>query len=129
MMVRPNPRIAAFDFDGPLHQYSEGWADGTIYDPPTEGAVQAVREFLEAGWGVVIHTCRVNEDASHEWVESPSLERDSEIRIWLRNWNFPEPWCDTVEIYPKPTASIYIDDRGWRWREGGWPDLVRLLTS
>ncbi len=126
-MTRPNEKTIALDFDGVLHRYSRGWADGTIYDPPVEGAVQAVRTLLES-YDLIIHTCRVNDDPDVAFTEEQPLARDQSIRQWLREWNFPEPWCDTVEIFPKPTAFLYVDDRGWRF-EGphSWDNLARLL--
>ncbi len=129
-MTRPNEKTIAFDFDGVLHLYSKGWADGTIYDPPVEGAAQAVRTLLEKNYDLIIHTCRVNEDINRDWVESAPSERDAEIRAWLKEWGFPMPWVDLVEIWPKPTAFLYVDDRGRRFERADseeWDNLVRSL--
>ena len=129
-MTRPNEKTIALDFDRVLHLYSKGWADGTIYDPPVPGAAQAVRTLLERGYGIVIFTCRVNDDPDVTFTEEQPLVRDQSIRQWLREWNFPEPWCDTVEIFPKPTAFLYVDDRGRRFERADgeeWDNLVRSL--
>jgi hypothetical protein len=35
-------QTGAFDFDGVIHRYGEGWHDGTVYDDPVEGAREAL---------------------------------------------------------------------------------------
>ena len=129
-MTRPNEKTIALDFDGVLHRYSRGWADGTIYDPPVEGAVQAVRTLLDKGYGLVIHTCRVNGDPDAAFTEEQPDARDQSIRTWLIENGFPEEWALMVEIWPKPTAFLYVDDRGRRFERadrGEWDNLVRSL--
>lgn len=47
----------AVDFDGVIHRYSRGWHDGTIYDPPVEGAVESLHALMDYD-AVFIHTTR-----------------------------------------------------------------------
>jgi hypothetical protein len=47
----------AIDFDGVIHAYSKGWHDGTIYDPPLPGALEALHTLMETH-AVYIHTTR-----------------------------------------------------------------------
>src|SRR4051812_24022567 len=96
----PRGGTVCLDFDGVLHAYSKGWADGTIYDPPVPGAVAAVRSIVEAGYKVVVCTCR---------------EPVEDVQVWLsRNFRL------TLEVTNrKPAAFVYIDDRALRF-EGSW---------
>ncbi len=100
----------SIDLDGVLHKYSRGWADGTIYDQPMEGAAWAMQQLLDRGFKLVVSTCR-------EGVE--------EIRLWIqRNLG-----VDIEVTNAKPIASAYIDDRAIRFES--WvqvlADLDRLL--
>lgn len=58
----------AVDFDGVIHQYSRGWQDGTIYDPPMPGAVNGLRVLMEHD-SVFIHTTREPEQVM-PWLEA-----------------------------------------------------------
>lgn len=51
----------ALDFDGVIHRYSRGWGDGKIYDPPMDGAPEAI-ERLNKEFNLVIFTARKNLD-------------------------------------------------------------------
>lgn len=35
----------SIDFDGVIHQYSKGWQNGEIYDPPIRGAARFIYDF------------------------------------------------------------------------------------
>lgn len=60
-------RTVAVDFDGVIHAYRRGWADGTIYDPPLPGAGHALRTLL-ADFAVFVHTTREPEQVM-PWLE------------------------------------------------------------
>lgn len=98
----------AIDFDGPLHAYSKGWHDGTIYDGPTPGAKAAVSALMGAGFDVVVYTAR---------------KPVSDIVRWLAAWGFP-PMAVHSE---KPPALAYIDDRGIHWRN--WQQAIEDLRE
>lgn len=57
----------AVDFDGVIHRYSKGWADGTIYDPLMEGAREGLRALMEQQ-PVFVFTTREAE-AVMPWLE------------------------------------------------------------
>src|SRR3990167_7471733 len=94
-------RTLAIDFDGVLHAYGQGWQDGTIYDEPLPGAVDACRYLVDQGFDLVIFTARQDQAAIHKW---------------LRTHGFPE--MDVTNM--KPPALFYIDDRAIRFRD--WED-------
>lgn len=96
MMYRPTILV---DFDGVVHGYSQGWADGTAYDPPIEGAKEALEKLEELGYTVVIFSTRDRDD----------------IREWLGKYDF-EPYDVTNE---KRKAVCLIDDRAIRFHNWG----------
>ena len=52
----------AIDFDGVIHENSKGFYDGTVYDPPIDGAVDAIKWFKSQGYDIVIFTAKVKPD-------------------------------------------------------------------
>lgn len=96
------------DFDGVLHRYSKGWHDGTIYDPPVEGAVSAVQTLAEK-YRLVISTCRLDISGVSEWV--------------VRHFGLYLPVTNA-----KPVAAVYVDDRGLHF-DGSWARAVEEIDS
>lgn len=99
------------DFDGVLHRYSKGWHDGTIYDPPMEGALEALESLLE-DYAVFIFTCRDIQSVC-EWLQfrgvcTVSALPGAEFKFW-NNRN-----CVLVTNQKIP-AIAYIDDKAIRF--------------
>jgi len=67
----PHPVTLAIDFDGVIHRYSQGWQDGTIYDPPMPGAIAGVRCLMEYD-ACFVHTTRPAEPVV-SWLEGHGL--------------------------------------------------------
>jgi hypothetical protein len=101
----------AVDFDGVIHRYSKGWRDGTIYDPPVEGAREALAR-IHARYEVVIFTTRVN--PAMRGAET-QLDR---ILAWLEDHAFRrgEHFDEITQVKP---ALAYIDDRAVRFTTWG----------
>ena len=92
------------DFDGVIHDYSEGYKDGSLYGKPIEGAIENIVKFHDAGHGVYILTARDKEQ--HKTVET-----------WIRKY-LPDSHKDipiTVSN-TKPPAGAYIDDKAVAFR-------------
>jgi 5'(3')-deoxyribonucleotidase len=93
----------AIDFDGVLHKYSKGWHDGTIYDVPVEGSLEAVKE-LSKKYDIVVFTARL-----------ANLDRDEfqkqnyQLACWLVKHGISKYISHLTGS--KPKAMIYIDDR------------------
>lgn len=89
-----------------------------IADPQPE-ARRVLQRFVEAGWRVVIHTCRPDTNFIREWADRhfPGL-------ITGVNHN-PDPAATGFASTPKPFASIYIDDKAWPLRGDpvNWQDV------
>jgi ribonucleotide monophosphatase NagD (HAD superfamily) len=83
----------AIDFDGVLHKYSKGYFDGSIYDEPVEGSLEAIFE-LSKTYKIVVFTAR---------------EEFKPVSVWLIKHGFKPFISDLTNI--KPKAVIYIDDR------------------
>jgi hypothetical protein len=101
------------DFDGVLHGYSQGWHDGTIYDPPTPGSVAAVRRLYDHGYNLVVCSCRAS---------APKQRED--IRAYVRkHYGIIVTVSDT-----KPPAVVYIDDRAVEYR-GDWDEVLEKVEE
>jgi 5'(3')-deoxyribonucleotidase len=107
-------KTLAIDFDGVIHKYSKGWADGTIYDGPMDGAMDSLDELMMT-YNVFILSTR-STDQIVEWfhVHFPYIP--------CRNINGGGPFWNTAGIIgvtnEKYAAEIYIDDRAlrfWDW--------------
>lgn len=98
----------AIDFDGVIHRYGKGWKDGSIYDSMNDGTQEAIKTIQDAGFKVVIFSSR-NPDQIHEWLK------------------FYDGF-DGIEITShKPTALVYIDDRGLRFTD--WTQAIETLKE
>ena len=104
-----NSHQIAIDFDGVIHGNSKGFYDGTIYDSPVEGSIDAIKWFKSKGYDIVLFTAKVKPD--RPLVNNKTGEEL--IWEWLRKYeidNFiKEITCE------KPRAISYIDDKGIRF--------------
>ena len=83
------------DFDGVIHGYSRGWQDGSTYDPPKPGAIEALDAMENEGYEVVIFSTR-------DW---------EQIADYLAQWGFRQYRITNV----KEAAVAQIDDRAIRF--------------
>lgn len=116
----------AVNFDGVIHQYSRGWQDGTIYDPPMPGALDGLRR-LQSTEPVFIFTSRSTEQVAY-WL----FERGDFNITWEPPGDHAvEFWNDKDRLYitnRKLPARIYLDDRAVRFT--GWDQaLADLLPT
>lgn len=95
------------DFDGVLHRYSKGWADGTAYDLPMDGAQHALEVLSRDGYEVVIFSTR---DAG-------------QITTWMQQHHMPPYRVTNVK---EPAVAI-IDDRAIRFED--WDQAVQALRE
>jgi len=127
-MTSPGERVqtVCVDFDGVLHRYSKGWHDGTCYDEPIPGALDALRTLMET-CAVVVHTSRRNTFEVAGWLyqrgfscqfESGPSDDDPEF------WNERGTLLVTTRKLP---AVAYIDDRGIRFRN--WDQALADLAA
>lgn len=118
-------RTIAIDFDGVIHAYSQGWHDGTIYDPPVPGALEAIKALQGQNNAVYIHTSRSPYQVA-EWLHRHGVAAATE---------FHGPfWSDIERVLVtdrKLPALAFIDDRAIRfvdWQQA-LLDLVTLYPQ
>lgn len=105
-------RTASVDFDGVLHDYSDGW---TGYEPnggPIPGAREFVQWLVAQEIEVIISSCRAYTQIGRTGIQD-----------WLLFHGFPR--CSVT--CEKPHAEWYIDDRGIRF--SGDFEAVKLLME
>lgn len=106
-------KTVAIDFDGVIHSYTTPFNGDHSYipDPPVPGSKEAMWRYVEK-YNVVVFSVRAAFAAEA-------------IRQWMKVWEFPE-----VEITAiKPSAHVYVDDRGWRF-DGNWDfDMDALVDA
>ena len=71
-------KTLAIDFDGVLHRYSKHYQDGSIYDVPMEGAIEALTK-LSTQYNVVILTTRKDKAGIREWLKLYGFTKEIEI--------------------------------------------------
>lgn len=114
----------AVDFDRVVHRYSRGWQDGSIYDPPMDGALEGLRTLMEAE-AVFIHTSRDPVQVA-EWLARHDFEVEADTG--------PAPgrhfWNETGRLLVtnrKLPARAYLDDRAVLFTS--WPQALKELLD
>ena len=115
-----NDHYLAIDFDGVVHGNSKGFHDGTVYDDPIDGSIQAIKN-LAKKYTIILFTAKVKPDR-------PLVNgKTGEELIW--------EWLDKYGIASlvkeitceKPRAVAYIDDKGIRFQS--WEQTINKLNE
>lgn len=110
----------AIDFDGVIHAYSRGWADGSIYDPPVPGALDAIWRLL-GYYNVFIFSARPAWQIQ-AWLAKEDKDLPTAIIGEERFWSREGVVGITNRKLP---AEFYIDDRGIRFKD--WPSTLATV--
>lgn len=105
-----NKKRILVDFDRVIHKYSSGWIDGSIYDKPVPGSIEALKKLQEAGYEVIIFTAK----------STLGAKRNKEIREWLKSYGLK-----LKVTWTKLPAIAIIDDRAIRFRS--WRDTLNYF--
>lgn len=110
----------AVDFDGVIHDFSEGYRDGTCYGDPLPGSLDAIKS-LAAKYNVIVFTAKakpnrplVNGKTGTQLVEE-----------WLIKHGIREYVKEVTS--EKPRACLYIDDKAYRF--SNWKDTMRFIDG
>jgi hypothetical protein len=130
----------AVDFDGVIHAYTRGWADGTIYDPPLPGAINGLRQLLDQD-AVFIFTTREPEQVM-PWLEQHGFDVTIDDRCGVCPNGIPDIcaackgsgvltfWNQRGQLLVtnrKLAATAYLDDRAVRFTD--WDQALTDLTK
>jgi hypothetical protein len=110
------------DFDGVIHKNSKGFHDGTIYDEPLDGALEAVKYLNTVlGYELVIYTCKATPTR-------PLVNGKTGIELvweWLEKHDIKKYIKDVT--YIKPNAVAYIDDKGIKFNK--WSECLKQIEA
>ena len=116
-MAKPFKKILCLDFDGVIHSYNSGWKGiDVIPDPPVEGAIAWIQDFLinhctlpekaypvapQGDWELHIYSAR-----SRKWRGRRAMKK------WLLGYGLDEELLQVIK-FPKrkPAAYVTLDDR------------------
>ena len=104
------------DLDGTLLSY-DNWKGEEVFGDPLPGAVDAMQQFRESGWKIIIFTTRANRDLIAKALDKRGIVYDH------INENPDQPG----ENSGKPLADVYIDDRAVRFEN--WDKTVKTVTD
>ena len=108
-------RTIAVDFDGVISDYS-GWRGPDVLGSPREDVRAALHALRDDGWKIVVHTTRgVNA-----------------VRCYLLEFDVPFDEVNQNSDYnnegPKPVATVYWDDRAFRYTGDATTDLASIRS-
>jgi len=115
-----NANQLAIDFDGVIHKNSKGFHDGTVYDEPMPGAVDAIK-YLSEYYDIVIFTAKAKKDR-------PLVNGKTGAELiwdWLGKYNLI-PYIKLVTA-EKPRAVAYIDDKAIHFTN--WKTTLQTLDN
>ena len=115
-----NKNQIAIDFDGVIHKNSKGFFDGTVYDTPIEGSLDAIKK-ISTKFHIVIFTAKASKDRP---LINGKTGKEHVIE-WLKENGF-YPYIKDVVI-EKPRAILYIDDKGYKFNN--WIETISFLDT
>ena len=113
-------KTVAVDFDGVIHDASQGWGDGTCYGDPLPGSIDAIKE-LSKKYKIISFTAKAKPDR-------PLVNGKTGIELvqeWFEKHNILS-YIDSI-ISEKPRAELYIDDNGYRFEN--WDDTLKFIEN
>jgi hypothetical protein len=107
-------RTICIDFDGVIHDYSNGWQGVDVFGKAVNGASEGTAALKEYGWMIIIYTTRNDSPALRKWLSDNNIHYD----YINENPNQPEG-SDKGKLI----ANVYLDDRGILF-DGNWEKAI-----
>lgn len=121
----------AVDFDGVIHQYTtkqgQTWDPTFIPDPPMPGAFEWLEVMIEH-FNVVIYSARLTPRGETEADWADAQDALTAMKGWFLLQGMKGCQLGKLTFWQnpgKPTALVYIDDRGYRF-QGEFPDKQEI---
>lgn len=113
-------KTVAIDFDGVIHKSSKGFHDGTIYDDPIPGSLEAIKQISQE-YEIVVYTCKAKKDR-------PLVQGKTGIQL-VEEWLVKHKFSDYIKevTSDKPRAFVYIDDRAIEFTD--WKSAMEKLNE
>tara|TARA_B110000902_G_C14248027_1_gene565027 strand:+ start:1605 stop:1988 length:384 start_codon:yes stop_codon:yes gene_type:complete len=118
--LEKSKKVIALDFDGVIHNDSNGFLDGTIYGLPLDGVPSSLKQLSEQ-YTIVIFSCKSNPNR-------PLVNNKTGTELiweWLEKWNLTQYISDVV--WGKPNAFVYVDDKGFTFKN--WTDTIEYIKN
>ena len=116
----------AVDLDGVIFENLEEWKGLTHFGAPVADVREALGMLKGMGYNIIIYTCRTNEMIYKD--ECPDC-----LIAWVKKaLDRAQIPYDDIEIFGKPQAEFYIDDRAIRfttWQQTVQEILLRSITK
>ena len=110
----------AIDFDGVIHKCSKGYHDGTIYDYPIDGSLEAIKK-IASKYTVIVYSAKARKDR-------PLVNGKTGVELiweWLETHGFHKYIKEVTA--EKPRAICYIDDRAIKFDD--WNQTMDFLRT
>jgi len=122
MLLLFNEKRALIDLDKTIHKYSKGYADGTIYDNPFDGAKDVIDWLKRNGYEIVIFTTRASAGNAAEMGGDQNKEI-AKVQAWLKHHDI---YFDRITS-DKLNADFYIDDKAIPIHNGNWDAVLKVI--
>jgi ribonucleotide monophosphatase NagD (HAD superfamily) len=115
-LTKEEEKVIAIDFDGVIHRSSLGFHDGTVYDPPIEGAREALQRLSER-YTIIVYSCKANPRRPR----INGLTGEELMWEWLEKYDMKQ-YVHKIS-FEKPNAVCYVDDKAVNFKN--WDDVLK----